>query len=113
MRYIITEKQFNLLKESELYSDNWIKRRFDPINLKQCIFDEMDQMDDESSICEYDVDEYVREVIMRSVVNAITVDEEMFLSMSHGDTTLEDKLFNLCYKLFKDDIIKDYNDNCS
>ena len=110
MRYIITEKQFNLLKESELYGNNWIKRRFDPDHLKMYIFDEIEE---EESVCEYSVDDYVKEIIMRAVVRAITIDEEMFVSMSHGDTTLEDNLFDLCYRLFKDDIIKDYNNNCS
>lgn len=109
MKYIITEKQFKILKESKLYSDNWIKRRFDPNNLKIYIFNEIE---DEESVCEYDVDDYVREIIMRAVVNAITIDEEMFVNMSHGDTTLEDKLFNLCYILFKDDIIANYKNNC-
>lgn len=107
MRYLITERQLQLLTESDAL--NWVKRRANKETLKKYISDaEMDF----PTLCDdfKDEFEYAHNVIRYAVDYFLTTQEEMFLDEIYDD--VNDIVVDMCKEWFGEYLFEIYRNTC-
>lgn len=108
MRYIITNKQSNLLRESDHLL--WVKRRIN----KDILRDYVDEaMLNYPTLCDdfkYDY-EYMDEIINDAVMDFLTTHEEMFLDDTYDE--VNQMITDICQKWFGNWLLEVYKMTCN
>lgn len=110
MKYIITERQSQLLKEQMDNLSIWFRRRFNYENLltfiEQSIADEPNPCDDYED--QYD---YAFSRLDWAVTQFLTTNEDLFGSEEYDD--YHDMVFNMCKEWFEEMLFQDYKNTCT
>jgi hypothetical protein len=109
MKYIITERQSQLLKEQMDDPSMWFRRRFNYESLlpsiEQSIADEPSPCDDYED--QYD---YAFNRLDWAVTHFLSIDEDFYNSEEYDD--YHDMLFNMCKDWFSEMLFQDYKNTC-
>ena len=109
MKYIITERQSQLLKEQMDNPSIWFRRRANYVTMLPFI---MESIADEPNPCDYYEDQYdyAFNRIEWAVTRFMSMDEDFYESDDHDE--FYDLLFNMSKDWFSEMLFEDYRNTC-